>query len=311
MTIDVCFLFFSVSSGREHELLLEAPNSLVSLLEDIRNALVEPSNKSVHRTSVHEFVCQYKNPEYYLPRCFPTIFPYGRGCPSDENCHFITMANYIKHMLCLGGGPDPRRFQKNAKLIFCMYSMEMRRKIGGVAYLAQRKEYDEQCIDASPNIKDINELLSYLDVSNTGGDVRNGNDVLHENLNVEPSSNGESTNRVTEMEKLIKRLIPYSKSLQGSTSQIAYERGKLMAMIPSPIICNYGSWRLFFTTAPADLYESRFFDVVASPITNSSIDSWALREEKVCVFCSSTTCFVFNFTFFNYVRPVILRLLID
>ena len=57
-----------------------------------------------------------------------------------------------------------------------------------------------------------------------------------------------------------------------------------MAMIPSPIICNYGSWRSFFTTAPADLYESRFFDVVASPITNSSIDSWAIRDEKVCFF---------------------------
>ena len=69
----------------------------------------------------------------------------------------ITMANYTKHMLCLGGGPDARRFQQNAKFIFSMYTMEMRRKIGGVAYLAQRKDYDEQSNVDTPNIKDINE----------------------------------------------------------------------------------------------------------------------------------------------------------
>ena len=54
-----------------------------------------------------------------------------------------------------------------------------------------------------------------------------------------------------------------------------------MAMLPSPIICNYGSWRLFFTTAPADLYESRFYDVVGSPISDSSIESWGARHIKV------------------------------
>ena len=79
--------------------------------------LVEPTTKSFQRTDNHQFVCQYKNPEYYLPRCFPTIYPYGRGCPSDSNCKVISMANYVKHMLCLGGGPDARRFQQNAKFI--------------------------------------------------------------------------------------------------------------------------------------------------------------------------------------------------
>ena len=140
---------------------MEAPNTLVSLLEDIRNVLVEPTTKSFQRTDNH----QYKNPEYYLPRYFPTIYPYGRGCPGDSNCNAISMANYVKHMLCLGGGPDARRFQQNAKFIFTMYTMEMRRKIGGVAFLAQRKGYDNESIDDAPSIKDINELLSYLDSS--------------------------------------------------------------------------------------------------------------------------------------------------
>lgn len=245
-------------------------------MENVRNSLVEPSQRCIQRTAIHEFVCQYKNSEYYLPRCLPTLFPYGRGCPSDANCNDISMANYIKHMLCFGGGPDPRRFQQNAKLIFSMYTMEMRRKIGGVAYLAQRKEHDEQVMDESPNIKDVNELLSYLDTSNNGDEVlTNLNGVTH-SLSSDPLRNAESRNRVAEMEKLIKKLIPYSQSLQGSSSQIVYERGKLMAMISTPIICNYGTWRLFFTKAPADLYESRLYDVVSSRITGSSIESWGL-----------------------------------
>ena len=40
-------------------------------------------------------------------------------------------------------------------------------------------------------------------------------------------------------------LIPYSQSLQGTATHIAYGRTKLMAMIPSPIINKLGLWRLF------------------------------------------------------------------
>jgi hypothetical protein len=42
-------------------------------------------------------------------------------------------------MLCLGGGPSARRFQQSAGFIFNMYTMEMRRKLGGVAFVAQKK----------------------------------------------------------------------------------------------------------------------------------------------------------------------------
>ena len=60
MHLSLCPIFYILaSSGQEHELLLEAPSTLVSLLEDIRNALVEPNSKSYQRTCVHQFVCQY------------------------------------------------------------------------------------------------------------------------------------------------------------------------------------------------------------------------------------------------------------
>jgi hypothetical protein len=57
-----------------------------------------------------------------------------------------------------------------------------------------------------------------------------------------------------------------------------------MAMIPSPIINKDGLWRLFFTVAPADLYESRFFEIVQSQVDNYSIESWNMRVNKVMTF---------------------------
>lgn len=71
----LCFTTFHTlpaSSGQENQYLLEAPTTLVSLLENIRNSLVEPSQKCIHRTAYHEFVH-----EYYLPRCFSTLFHMG------------------------------------------------------------------------------------------------------------------------------------------------------------------------------------------------------------------------------------------
>lgn len=237
---------------------------------------------SVDRTNIHEFVCQYKNPDFYLSRCFATLYPYGRGCPSDKSCGGISNAKYVKHMLCLGGGPSARRFQQSSSFIFCMYTMEMKRKLGGVAYTAQKKHLDGSIavVSEPPNICDINHLLAYLEDT-----VVNDYNVpaLKLGRSSETSTDGLSNNQYDEREmlKLIKRLIPYSQSLQGTVTHIMYERAKLMAMIPSPIINRVGLWRLFFTVAPADLYECRFFEVVQAPISDFTTAFWNERVQQV------------------------------
>jgi hypothetical protein len=188
------------------------------------------------------------------------------------------MARHVKYMLCMGGGPNARRFQQSSKYIFTLYTMEMKRKIGGVAYVAQRKNLDGSEVDKEepPNMSDINKLLSYL-----GGPI--DQDELSGGKAFTPQRTVTTDNNYNEkeMQQLIKRLIPYSKSLQGTAPHIAYERAKLMAMIPSPIISKEGLWRLFFTVAPADLYENRFYEVVQSPVTDNSPDSWKERVKKV------------------------------
>lgn len=268
------------SGGRETEILLETPETLVSQIEDLCKTLTQPVSSYV-RNNEHEFVCQYKHPDYYLSRCFASLFPYGRGCPSDKSCRSISVAKHIKHMLCMGGGPHPRRFQQSSKYIFSCYTMEMKRKMGGVAYIAQRKNLDGSSMEneISPNVSDINKLLSYLNDSSS--DEQSSNYQKISDANIDPSVSSSSVHDEREMQKLIKRLIPFSKSLQGTAPHIAYERSKLMAMIPSPIISNLGLWRLFFTVAPADLYENRFYELVHSPVVDDSSASWLERASQV------------------------------
>jgi hypothetical protein len=54
------------SGGKENEILLQTPDTLVSQLEELRNVLMDPSKTGYERSSNHDFVCQYKNPDCYL-----------------------------------------------------------------------------------------------------------------------------------------------------------------------------------------------------------------------------------------------------
>jgi hypothetical protein len=79
---------------------------------------------------------------------------------------------------------------------------------------------------------------------------------------VSPKSISEKRSNEHEMQKLKQRLVPYSRSLQGTAPHIAFERTKLMAMIPSPIMKKIGSCRWFLTMAPSDKYENRTIEVI-------------------------------------------------
>lgn len=81
------------------------------------------------------------------------------------------------------------------------------------------------------------------------------------------------------IQKLISRLVPFSKQLQGTEMGIRYEKKKLMAMLPSPIIEKQGHWRYFITFAPADLYENRLYEIVIK--TDNENFTWKERNEKV------------------------------
>lgn len=79
MLILLYFCTIIASSGQDHELFLEAPNTLVSLLQDICIALVEPNTKSHQQTANHQFVCQDKNPEIVYLDVFLLFIHMGMG----------------------------------------------------------------------------------------------------------------------------------------------------------------------------------------------------------------------------------------
>ena len=165
----------------------------------------------------------------------------------------------------------------------------MKRKTGGVvAYAAQRKQSSgtPNEDDKLPTVGGVNNLLMYLN---------NTNDVVSSNhSNNASGGQGDTVMRIVsresrtslkpndmEMQKLIQRLVPYSQALQGSAPHIAFERTKLMAMIPSPIMKKVGSCRWFLTMAPSDKYENRTIEVIQDAIIDNSIPAWEKRTLQV------------------------------
>jgi phospholipase C len=117
-------------------------------------------------------------------------------------------------VLTRGGGPNGRAFQNSTNYIFTMYSLEMKRKIGGAAWASQRKNLCESTIseaEAAPIVGNINRLYSFLGNNNLREFVPN---VENDSLNIRKASKEEVIQE--EMENLIKRLIPYSRNLQGT-----------------------------------------------------------------------------------------------
>ena len=122
-------------------------------------------------------------------------------------------------MLCQGGGPNARRFKQSAKYEFTMYTMEMRRKIGGIAFVAQKKTKNSPIVEdvSVPTVEDIDRLLAYLTdtiddsysdkVINSTELQQDSNTLQHNVISANPKCNEQ------EMQRLIQRLVPYSQSM--------------------------------------------------------------------------------------------------
>ena len=239
-------------------------------LEELRAILVTP--KVTLRNNDYEFVNGYTNAAYYYSKCFPVLFPYGRGCPSDKYSKCSEIRLHSQKMLKRGGGPNPRRFQQAPNYYFTVYSFLMKQKIGGIATLAQRHSLDGTALPENlPTVGEINNLLDYLsDTSNNAGT---------ETIECETKNDNQSVYDMDKIKRLISRLVPYSRHAQGTEMGIRYEKRNLMALIPSPVINASGYWRWFITFAPADLYDHRLYEILMK--VDEKNTSW--DEKKILV----------------------------
>lgn len=120
----------------EKEILLEPEASVLTQLEELRSILSPSSPNVLTRGNSFEFVHLYTHSEFYFSKCFPNIFPFGRGCPSDKMTKLSNLRSHSQKMLKRGGGPEPRRFQQSPNYYFTVYNALVKQKIGGIAMLA-------------------------------------------------------------------------------------------------------------------------------------------------------------------------------
>ena len=149
------------------------------------------------------FVTPYRNPEFFYSKCFPILYPYGRGCPSDPNMHksMRVVTAHTRHVLSRGLQADNRRFQQNKNYIFTLYTHIMKRRIGGIIFSASSEEDKNK---QSITVGEINQLIAYVNEQ-------------------EEHINNATLNEI-EIKQMILRLVPYSTSLPGSMMHILNER---------------------------------------------------------------------------------------
>lgn len=224
------------------------------------------------KTNTFEFVTAYSQPQFYYAKCFPLLFPFGRGCPSDANSLLRDIKKHSQKMLKRGGGPQGRRFQQTSSYYFTVYSYIIKQKIGGVAFRSQRSHLDGNAQPENiPTVGEVNKLLQYLGTPTE----------IHTKSAQSQCSTPHDTKA---LQKLISRLVPYSKNISGTEMGIRYEKRDLLALIPSPVINADGFWRFFITFAPADVYDSLLYEILCK--TDNENWTWSERRLKVSTVCT-------------------------
>jgi hypothetical protein len=277
-----------------HVLALNSVSTELSLLDELKQTLSASAKQSSHLATDQqvviapnqplEFAHPYKQPEFFLSRSFPTLFPYGRGCPTDPCTQLSNWGQHSKLMLSRGLPAGLRRFQQEPNYYFAVLAYEMRRKVGGVAYQAQHEEYDHDVHENDVTVSTMLSLIEY--VEEMKGTVETESTVEASTLaaatvgvssttpNVstiaaasplDPTPHTVPTVSPEQLKRFIARMVPYGNSLKGTALHMAYEARKLRAMIASPIIKQQGSFRWFVTFAPADRYDIRLFENCVKP----------------------------------------------
>jgi len=177
-----------------------------------------------------------------LAKCFPYIYPYGRGCAYNPNTDLNNLADHGKLMLKRGGGKQGRRYQQEPNFYFLLYKLTMQQKIGGIALKAE---------DARLDNLDLPETI-------TIGEVKDIVDHLHSDP-VSPQTDKYLTD--AQINKYLKRMVPYSSGLKGTSLHMAKEKNKLLSLVGTPLLKIDGTWRWFITFAQADVYEPRLHEI--------------------------------------------------
>jgi primosomal replication protein N len=97
--------------NEDREVLLITHADADSTEEILQTNTGQPS-AIIQRPPLEGFASPYRNPEFFLAKCFPVLYPYGRGCPYDRTTDIKTFARHAALMLKRAGGKQGRRYQQ-------------------------------------------------------------------------------------------------------------------------------------------------------------------------------------------------------
>ena len=182
----------NIELQQETDVLLFATSDINTHEEDIRQIL-DPTSLVRHSSSgIRQFTSPYQDPDFFWAKCFPCLYPYGFGCPSDPYSKLKQLKPYVQHILQRGGGPQGRRFQSTPHFYFAVYHYESRRNIGSIAYQAQNEELDT----AGPQLTALRlrQLISRIDSTN----VNSTSTITETRIDLTNETNVNSTSTTTE-----------------------------------------------------------------------------------------------------------------
>jgi hypothetical protein len=96
--------------NEDREVLLLTPADTDTTEEILQNHSGQPSSV-LQRPPLEGFASPYRNPEYFLAKCFPVLYPYGRGCPYDRASDIKSFAKHAAPILKRAGAKQGRRYQ--------------------------------------------------------------------------------------------------------------------------------------------------------------------------------------------------------
>lgn len=263
-------------------------DEIVSQLENLRDIIGDRSTSkentdapSMERSSAdNRYVNVYSSPQYYWERCFPNLYPYGRGGPSDPSFAIRKMSEYHAHVLLRGGGKNGRRFQNCASHIFATYTYDLKRRVGNMSYAATRG--DSSNTDEVLTSKAVVGTLLEC-IANSTEDEPLEIETLYARAQAKQSDQGVGLETVvndatvlSRVNDLLKRIVPYANHAPGTPMYMSFARKNLLAMVTAPVITIDACWRWFATFAYADMYESRVFEIVLDAVLD-----YADREDVV------------------------------
>jgi hypothetical protein len=216
---------------------------------------------------VNEFSNPKTDPDFYS-KAFPHLFCYGRG--GFNGSHGLSKSEFTKLLLMRG---RDRRFGKDHRFIFAVWTEMARKTAGQIAYIAD--QHAEASNPAAMNSADANEC----DDSSGDESLVRINDPISELLacpTAEAMVQTLEKNNSTNLKKLLSKVEAFSSNLQGSALHIALERKSLFAMLLSPIVNEQGLLTVFGTFAPCDRFNCELFDAI-----NSAAGTGQNKEKKI------------------------------